>query len=372
MDFTFNTYKQLLQTLQSQGYAFTTLADYMKSETKLSPEVKKSASAAAESSNPLGGAGGGAVEFPPPLGGAGGGAPDTKSNNLQPSTIRNRQSKIVNPKLILLRHDVEARYPNALRFAQIQHAMGIRGSYYFRLYPKPRNTRFIRSIADLGHEIGYHYDDLSFCKGNHDHAIIRFEQHLDFLRTIAPVETITMEGAPLSSYDNRALWEKFDYKAYGILAEPYFDLNFGTDFSQSRHPDSYREANGRRQTPNPQYQTSNAEPRTPNPETVNSTGSVTGPRNDFFYLTDTGRRWDGWKVSLRDKVPQQDEWIKQGLVFHSTADIIKAANKGKLPDHIMMTFHPQRWNNVFLPWAKELVFQNAKNVVKYLLVYVKR
>lgn len=354
MDFTFNTYKLLLQTLQSQGYAFTTLADFIRSEAKLSPVIEKPASGAAELSRPLGG--------------AGGGAPDNKSNNPQPSTIhesaiRNRQSsivnpkseilssesvspqdvsealnpksEIVNPKLILLRHDVEARYPNALRFAQIQHAMGIRGSYYFRLYPKPRNISIIRSIAQLGHEIGYHYDDLSFCKGNYEQAIHRFEQHIDFLRTLAPVETITMEGAPLSAYDNRALWKKFDYKAYGIIAEPYLDLNFGSTFSQ---------------TPNPGRQTS----------------------NPFFYLTDTGRRWDGWGASLRDKVPQQDEWIKQGLIFHSTADIISAANKGKLPGHIMMTFHPQRWSDGILPWLKELVLQNAKNIVKYLLVYSKK
>jgi hypothetical protein len=40
--------------------------------------------------------------------------------------------------------------------------------------------------------------------------------------------------------------------------------------------------------------------------------------NKVFYLTDTGRRWDGWKTSIRDKVPQQEAWAKHGLVFHST------------------------------------------------------
>lgn len=46
--------------------------------------------------------------------------------------------------------------------------------------------------------------------------------------------------------------------------------------------------------------------------------------NKFFYLTDTGRKWDGWKTSVRDKVAQQEEWVKQGLVFYSTQDIIRA------------------------------------------------
>ena len=34
----------------------------------------------------------------------------------------------------------------------------------------------------------------------------------------------------------------------------------------------------------------------------------------------------------------------------------------------MLTIHPQRWTNKPLPWMKELVWQNAKNVVKRVLV----
>jgi hypothetical protein len=110
--------------------------------------------------------------------------------------------------------------------------------------------------------------------------------------------------------------EKYDYSSLGILGEPYFDIDF----------------------------------------------------NKFFYLTDTGRRWDGWRVSVRDKIPQQDEWVKKGWVFHSTDDIINAAKENRLPDKIMMTFHPQRWSDSFVPWVKELVFQNVKNIGKRMIV----
>jgi len=54
--------------------------------------------------------------------------------------------------------------------------------------------------------------------------------------------------------------------------------------------------------------------------------------------------------------------------FHSTSDIINAAENGQLPDKIMMTFHPQRWTDKPLPWVKELVWQNIKNIGKYFLV----
>ena len=53
-----------------------------------------------------------------------------------------------------------------------------------------------------------------------------------------------------------------------------------------------------------------------------------------LYLTDTGRRWDGYKMSVRDKVPgQQERWEKEGLVFHKTDDIIHAINDINHPIH---------------------------------------
>ncbi|HPI85106.1 MAG TPA: hypothetical protein PLR01_01945 [Bacteroidales bacterium] len=103
---------------------------------------------------------------------------------------------------------MEARYGNALEMAKIQHEKGIRGTYYFRFLPGHFDTGIIREIAAMGHEIGYHYDDLSYCKGNYEKAIRRFEKNLATLREIAPVKTICMEGAPLSKWDNRWLWGK--------------------------------------------------------------------------------------------------------------------------------------------------------------------
>jgi hypothetical protein len=221
-----------------------------------------------------------------------------------------------NCKSIIVRHDVEHLYENALQFAIIQNQLGIIGTYFFRIMSKHFKKDIVKQIADLGHEIGYHYDDLTQCNGDYKKAIFRFEKNLNILRNIASVKTICMDGSPLSVYDNKGLWNHYDYRDYGIIGEPYYDMDF----------------------------------------------------DEFFYLTDTGRRWDGWKTSVRDKVPQQEKWNKEGLVFHSTNDIINAANKGTLPDKIMMTFHPQRWHDRRCPWLKELVVQNAKNVVKRLIV----
>jgi hypothetical protein len=58
----------------------------------------------------------------------------------------------------------------------------------------------------------------------------------------------------------------------------------------------------------------------------------------------------------------------QNSKFHTTSDIITAANLGQLPDQIMFTFHPQRWTDKPVPWMQELVLQNVKNVVKRWIV----
>ena len=225
---------------------------------------------------------------------------------------------IKNPKekTIVLRHDVDLLPGNSLSFAILQNELGIKGSYYFRAVPESWDVNTIKEIANLGHEVGYHYETMDTAKGNIDLAWDQFRHHLDALRKLVDVKTICMHGSPRSPFDNKELWKKYDYRSLGIIGEPYYDVDF----------------------------------------------------DEVFYLTDTGRRWDGWKTSVRDKVPQQADWIKQGLVFHTTNDIISALNTSKLPDKIMFTMHPQRWNDGGLPWLKEFVSQGIKNEIKKVLI----
>ncbi len=64
-------------------------------------------------------------------------------------------------------------------------------------------------------------------------------------------------------------------------------------------------------------------------------------------------RMNGW-------VDEKKSWPR----FRSTFDIIEAVEKGLLPDKIMINTHPQRWTDNLVEWAKELVWQNCKNLVK--------
>ena len=210
-----------------------------------------------------------------------------------------------------------------MAFAKIQHEFGLRGSYYFRMVSGSYDEAIIEEMKSLGHEIGYHYEDMDFAKKEvggspqeedlYDKAFEIFVKNLETIKKHYPVRTICMHGSPLSKFDNKALWKKYSYKSLGLIGEPYFDLNF----------------------------------------------------NKIFYITDTGRRWDGDKVSVRDKVNSN---AFSNYRFHSTDEIIAAIKANQFPDQVMMTFHPQRWNDSIFPWTKEFILQNTKNIIKGILL----
>lgn len=227
------------------------------------------------------------------------------------------KSELDKEHFIILRHDVDLKAENSLETAKIEHSLGIPASYYFRVVEQSNKPEIIKEIVGMGHEIGYHYEDMALCGGDVEKAIEHFKNQLAYFRQFYLVKTICMHGAPRSKYDGRDLWKRFDYHDFGVIGEPYFDVDF----------------------------------------------------SKVFYLTDTGRRWDGFNVSVRDKVPvYQDEWIRQGLIYHYTEDILKALERKSFPKQLMMTTHPQRWTNSTCPWLKELCCQSVKNVAKGLLV----
>jgi hypothetical protein len=219
---------------------------------------------------------------------------------------------------VILRHDVDMKPQNSLAVAKIEHELGWEATYYFRAVSESWDKAIILEIASLGHEIGYHYESLTTRNGDMESAYQDFCNNLEKLRDLAPVTSICMHGSPKSKWDSRDLWKHYDYRELGISFEPYLD----TDFSKR------------------------------------------------FYLTDTGRRWDGYKVSVRDKIPKyQDEWVQKGWVFHTTDDIINAIRNETLPKCLMITTHPQRWTDHKAEWMAELMTQNLKNVVKKVFVF---
>lgn len=120
-------------------------------------------------------------------------------------------------RVVILRHDVDKKPGNALQFAQIEHKKGLKASYFFLVVPESLHVDKLLAIKKLGHEIGYHYEDMDSAKGDPQKAIMSFEENLEKLRKLALIDTICMHGSPLSKYDNKDLWQHYDYRKYGII-----------------------------------------------------------------------------------------------------------------------------------------------------------
>ena len=138
-----------------------------------------------------------------------------------------------------------------------------------------------------------------------DLAYELFCENLERIRNVCTIKTICAHGSPLSPFDNRIIWGKYDYRELGLIGEPSFDVDW----------------------------------------------------NEFAYFTDTGRCWNGNDFSVRDKVES-----KFKFKFKSTQEIIDNINL--LPENIMFNIHPQRWHDNFINWEKEFIYQSCKNVIK--------
>lgn len=214
-------------------------------------------------------------------------------------------------KFVILRHDVDRIPTNAVVMAKIEHAKNIKASYYFRVADEAYDKRAIKKIISLGHEGGYHYEDLDLTKGDTDLAYESYLKNLTHFKTLFPVRTICMHGSPMSKYDNREVWRKYDYKNQNIIGEPYFDVDY----------------------------------------------------TKLFYITDTGRQWNNASISVRDKVESPFNYKIKG-----TQGLISLLEEEILPDQLMINAHPHRWFDDLIPWTKELIFQNIKNQVKKFLI----
>ena len=241
-DFTFETYRCLIQRLKETGYIFQCVADYINSPS---------------------------------------------------------------PKAVILRHDVDIRNWAADRLALYENHLGIKSTYYFRYKRNGFDIKTIKSVIELGHEIGYHYEDLTHHNGNASAAIESFQRNLKELRKLYPVETICMHGRSGSTYDNRDLWKKYDYREFGVIAEPYLDLDF----------------------------------------------------DKVLYLSDVARRWNGSKIALRDKVASKFDFD-----FKTTYDLLESIDQ--LPDRVMLTMHPELWTDNIWEWTYVYFFVIAHNFYK--------
>lgn len=221
-------------------------------------------------------------------------------------------------RAVAIRHDVDKNIAQSLKMAQLEAGEKIYTTYFFRKHDIVYNPDTILKISQLGHEVGYHYENLAHCKGDAHAAFRDFRQTLQQLQQIAWVSGISMHGSPLTAYDNRKLWEQFSFFDLG----PGYEVYSHIDYSQ------------------------------------------------VLYLTDTGRCWNGGRFSIRDTVTSAGTSPLHSNNFQRTNHIIRAAQFGVLPHKILLNIHPQRWHHKLFPWLMEFIMQNLKNQVKRIIVHL--
>lgn len=214
------------------------------------------------------------------------------------------------PRFCALRHDVDCKTHRALDMARLEHGLGLVASYYFRV-PYTFDVEVIRAIEDLGHEVGYHYENLSETDGDTGKALSDFGDKLARLRTVAKVSTCCMHGRPLKPYDNRDLWRdparhRQLKEHFGMLGELYLDLDY----------------------------------------------------TDIAYITDTGRNWTSGRANRRDHV---DSNVPAS--FGSGEELLSYF-KAKPHHRVVFQVHPERWTDSWTGHAAQWALDSATNMAK--------
>lgn len=208
-------------------------------------------------------------------------------------------------RAIIMRHDVDRIPERALEMAKMEKEFGFCSTYYFRTIDEVFKPDIIRKIADMGHEIGYHYEVLDKTNGNREAAIKLFEIELEKLRKTAPIVTACMHGNPLKPWSNKDLWEHYDFTHYNLIGEPYLSIDY----------------------------------------------------QRVKYFTDTGRSWNNSKYNVKDKTNFDQ------LRLENSDQLIQLIKNETYPEICILT-HPNRWSITGIQWFTEIVKQKIKNMAK--------
>lgn len=212
---------------------------------------------------------------------------------------------------VVIRHDVDRRPHNALEMAKAEHAIGLRTTYYFRVVGSANNPEIIRSVAELGHEVGYHYEDLALVKGDVGLVEKSFKSNLAYLRSIVPINTVAMHGSPMSRHNNLDIWKTICLKDHGLLGEAFLTIDY----------------------------------------------------SGIFYFTDTGRSWDSAATNFRDRPPGA---TCTKLKTSGTDGLINFVTTNRI-EKMALSVHPERWDESVAFWSlqfgKDVLVNTAKRVI---------
>lgn len=212
-------------------------------------------------------------------------------------------------QFVILRHDVDRKPGNALDFARIEAAYGVQSTYYVRTVEETFDPELLRELEALGHEVGYHYEDLDRADGDTAGARLSFVANLARMRQYVTVDTVCMHGNPLTPHDNRDMWGPSPaFGQHDLLGEAYLSMDF----------------------------------------------------TDVLYYSDTGRTWLDGTLKIKDHTVGA---ARDPPPARTTGDLQSLVTETDEP--LCLLTHPDRWAGGGVERLTETAFDTAKNVAKY-------
>lgn len=105
------------------------------------------------------------------------------------------------PRCVILRHDIDTSLEQAVRMAELEAELGVRSTYFVLLRtdfynPASRKSREqLRRLLALGHEIGLHFDEVSYGKAlTKEETVQNIVKECNLLSALleTPVSTVSM------------------------------------------------------------------------------------------------------------------------------------------------------------------------------------
>jgi hypothetical protein len=217
--------------------------------------------------------------------------------------------------------------------AALEAERKISTTYYIRRRFFDDNIDLVRRIAGMGHQIGYHYEEVDThqkapnLQVGRDAVGFFIGSLLDIDRLGFHIRSICAHGNPLTDVDNRQV-------VHLLRDEKYLDqLAFTFDREEVKTKVSQR---------------------------LIGDASIDITGDDFdLYIPDTGRF--NPKYNLKDRI---DNCPISGL---SSLDDFRKVLSDDTNHRIYMNMHPDRWSGDMATWLFDFTFDTAKNMIKRLL-----
>jgi hypothetical protein len=234
---------------------------------------------------------------------------------------------------VAIRHDVDYFPDRAKAIAEIEAERRITTTYYIRRRFFDTNLDLVRTIAGLGHQVGYHYEEVDTHQKAPNLQVGRdalgffIGALLDIDRLGFHIRSICAHGNPMTDVDNR--------QVVHLLRDP--EVLDHLAFTYDRD-----------------------EIRTKIIERLIGDASIDITGRDFdLYIPDTGRF--NPRFNLKDRI---DDCAIAGL--RSLDDLDRLLKDGA-HRRIYMNMHPDRWSGDPVTWLFDWSLDTVKNILKAIL-----